>query len=108
MENKSTIKMRVNKDKESNCFSCGVNWKNTAEMYDLAIGYKKTRILPLCRNCVNELFVKSLKAERMYDSKIKSQQDLRRAENEALTKHGKVGSNPSKALNSVKIKKEED
>lgn len=104
----STIKMRINKDKESTCFACGREWKNTAEMYDLAIGFKKTRILPLCKTCVNELFIKTLRAERNYDSRVKSQSDLRRADNENLLNHGVLGNNPSTVLNGIKIKSKKE
>ena len=102
----AAMKMRVNKDKTSECFACGREWKNTSEMYDLAIGHKKLRILPLCRKCMNELFQKTLKAERIYDSRIKSQSDIKRADNERLLDNGKIGGNPSTVLNGSKIKTE--
>ena len=69
------IKMRVNREQESVCFNCGTKWKNTSEMYDLCIGYKKERILPLCRKCVDELFHKTLKASCKYNARVKSQED---------------------------------
>ena len=88
---KSHIKMRVNNNRETNCFFCGCSWKNTSEMYDIAIGHKKTKVLQICRPCVNELFVKTLKAERHYDSRVKSQLDLKRAANESIRLYGEVG-----------------
>ena len=72
------IKMRVNQDKESVCFNCGVEWKSTPEMYDLKIGYTKERTLPLCKKCIDTLFVKTLKAGVKYDQKIKSKEDQAR------------------------------
>lgn len=75
------IKMRINKNKESICFNCHCIWKNTPEMYDLSIGFDKQRILPLCQNCLNEIFKKSLKASCNYNARIKSKEDMQRIMN---------------------------
>lgn len=73
------IKMRVNQSKDSHCFNCNVEWKNTPIMYDLAIGYKhKQKILPMCKNCVDEIFTKTLKASTMWNAKVKTKEDQKR------------------------------
>ena len=75
------IKMRVNRDKESICFNCCTTWKNTPEMYDLAIGKENHIILPLCQKCIRELFTKTLKADVKYNAKLKSDEDSKRIMN---------------------------
>lgn len=70
--------MRVNQDRGSKCFNCGVEWKNTPEMYDLKIGYVKERTLPLCKNCIDTLFHKTLKASNIYNAKLKTKEDQAR------------------------------
>lgn len=77
------IKMRVNTNQESTCDECSCPWKNTAEMYDLMLcGTKFT----LCKECIETLFNKTLKASCLYNSRLKSQEDLRRAERASLRK----------------------
>lgn len=72
------IKMRVNNNKESVCEECKTLWKNTPEMYDMLIVDNK---VTLCKKCFEELFRKSLKISCMYNSRIKSNEDLRRVIN---------------------------
>lgn len=77
------IKMRVNKTQTSVCEECGALYKNTAEMYDLAICDAK---FTLCKLCIEALFDKTLKASCMYNNKLKSQEDLKRATRESVRK----------------------
>lgn len=86
-----SIKMRVNKDKESKCFVCKTIWQNTQEMYDLRFESKldETRTLTLCKTCVDELFNKTLKANCLYNGRVKSKEDMeriRRAESKLMLK----------------------
>ena len=86
-----SIKMRVNKERESECFVCKTNWANTHEMYDLRFESKldETRTLTLCKSCVDELFNKTLRASCLYNSRIKSKEDMeriRRAESKFMPK----------------------
>lgn len=86
-----SIKMRVNKEKESECFVCKTTWLNTHEMYDLRFESKldETRTLTLCKSCVDELFNKTLRASCLYNSRIKSKEDMeriRRAESKFMPK----------------------
>ena len=75
-----SIKMRVNKEKESECFVCKTNWTNAKEMYDLRFesNLDETRTLTLCKSCVDELFNKTLRASCLYNSRIKSKEDMER------------------------------
>ena len=70
------IKMRVNTSKSSICNECGTKYKDTLEMYDLVLcGQQFT----LCKDCVEVLFHKTLKADCMYNAKLKSQEELKKA-----------------------------
>lgn len=73
------IKMRVNNNKESKCSICNIEYKNTAEMYDLKFN-KNT--FTLCRKCNEVLFQKTLRASVLYNGKIKSKEDMKRIRNE--------------------------
>lgn len=77
------IKMRVNNDKESSCEECKVLYKNTPEMYDMVLAGQK---FTLCKECIETLLNKTLKASCMYNGKVKSQEDLRRAERARVRK----------------------
>ena len=56
------IKMRVNNNKNSECTECDCPYNYTVEMYDLVIsGVQFT----LCKNCIDTLFTKTLKADCM-------------------------------------------
>ena len=86
-----SIKMRVNKEKESECFVCKTIWQNTHEMYDLRFESKldETRTLTLCKTCVDELFSKTLRASCLYNGRVKSKEDMdriRRAESKLMPK----------------------
>lgn len=71
------IKMRVNNDKECVCEECSCPYKNTAEMYDIMVCNVQ---FTLCKNCIEKLFQKTLKASCMYNGKVKRPEDLKRAE----------------------------
>lgn len=95
-----SIKMRVNKEKESECFVCKTTWQNTHEMYDLRFESKldETRTLTLCKSCVDELFNKTLRASCLYNSRIKSKEDMeriRRAESKFMPKGQRWTTNDS-------------
>lgn len=78
----ASLKMRVNNDKESVCSNCGREWKDVREMYDLRIGFKKERTLPLCLKCIETLEGKFLKASCMYNAKLKTKIDQGRIRRE--------------------------
>lgn len=104
------IKMRVNNNRESICSNCGREWKNTREMYDLRIGFKKERTLPLCAKCIDTMSVKFLKASCMYNSKIKSKVDMKRIQNEKdldMEESGEKFVSVNKALKGMGVKDED-
>ena len=69
------VKMRVNNNKDSECSLCNEQWKNVPEMYDMMLGDHRFTI---CMKCVQEIFTKFLKADCMYNSKLKSSEDMAR------------------------------
>lgn len=87
------VKMRVNQKQSSKCQGCGNRWKNVKEMYDLQICDTK---FTLCSNCTDKIFHKLLRAECMYNSRLKSQEDMERVRNN------------NKMLNPVKAETRED
>ena len=70
------IKMRVNQNKNSQCGECSCSWKDTEEMYDTVIC---GNMFTLCKDCMEVLFQKALRASCMYNGKVKSQEDIKRA-----------------------------
>lgn len=69
------IRMRVNNQTESVCEDCKTPYASTPEMYDLMIADVK---FTLCKECVDALFQKTLKASCMYNSRLKSTEDMKR------------------------------
>lgn len=74
------IRMRVNTNTRSRCEECGTVWNHTGEMYDLLVFGE---IHQICRLCSEMLFQKTLRAGCAYNGKVKSKEDLKRAEKEA-------------------------
>ena len=70
--------MKVNKHKESICENCGEKWKNVPEMYDIMIF---NEVHTICKICNQELFTKILKADCLYDARLKSSEDITRKRN---------------------------
>ena len=79
--------MRVNQKESSKCQECGHIWKNVKEMYDLQICNNK---FTLCSDCTDKIFHKLLKAECMYNARVKSQVDMARVRNNNDLKNPKV------------------
>lgn len=69
------IKMRVNNHKDSECDFCNEKWKNVPEMYDMML---LDDIYTICKRCTQELFMKILKADCLYNGKLKSAEDIAR------------------------------
>lgn len=75
------VKMRIEKEKDLVCNTCGIKWENTPEMY--TIGFKDeingiTRCVTLCKDCCDELFRKTLRASCGYNERVKTKEDLER------------------------------
>ena len=70
--------MRVNENKESVCEECECKWNETKEMYDVQI-FGQKRIV--CKECLEDIMLKILRMDVKYSAKLKSQNDLKRAEN---------------------------
>lgn len=82
--------MRVNQKEFSKCQECGIRWKNTKEMYDIQICNEK---FTLCFDCIDTIFHKALKANCMYNQKIKSQDDMVRIRNYNIIKNPNISNN---------------
>ena len=67
--------MRVNQNSKSICELCGNKYMNTEEMYDLKLNDQLTVI---CKDCVEVLFNKLLKATCLYNNRVKTKEDLER------------------------------
>lgn len=70
---KVKVKMRVNKNEEAICSSCGDDKQRVLDMFDLCIGETEFCI---CDRCVRVLFQKALRASCMVDNRMKSKHDL--------------------------------
>lgn len=86
------IRMRVNNVKDSECNECGCLYKNVAEMYDLILCDVQ---FTLCKECIEMLFNKTLKASCMYNAKVKRPEDLKRAERARMRKDRSHDANKS-------------
>lgn len=67
------IKMRLNKNEECICSSCGNAREQVLDMFDVRIG-KLT--FTICDECNEVLFAKSLKATCLVNERVKTQADL--------------------------------
>lgn len=72
------IKMRINKNKASVCDFCSETWENVPEMYDMML---VKNMYTICKKCTQELFMKILHADSLYNGKVKSTEDLAREKN---------------------------
>jgi hypothetical protein len=81
------IRMKVEKSKKSKCCECNTNWKDTREMYTILLGGSK---ITLCSSCLNDLFTKCLRMQTIYNSRLKSNEDLKRTRNEEYRLHGEI------------------
>lgn len=69
------IKMRVNENTLSICEECKTKYHNVEVMYDLFIVDTK---FTLCHDCCDKVFRKILKAQCLWNGKIKDKQDMER------------------------------
>lgn len=69
------IRMRINKDSESVCKTCGDDRDNVVEMFDIALTDKHR--ITICDRCMNELLDKSLHMVCGVNHKVKSPKDMR-------------------------------
>lgn len=72
------INMRVSKDRDCPCNSCGKNAEESVEMFDVRIQIPKqsSLIICLCDRCISEMFDKTLKARCIVDSMVKSSKQM--------------------------------
>lgn len=78
------MKMRVNNHKDSVCDFCNEKWKDVPEMYDMML---MGNIYTICKACTQEMFMKILKADCLYNGKLKSAEDIAR-KNRFEERHG--------------------
>lgn len=69
--------MKINIKSDSRCNNCNRPYNFTKEMYDIMFIDSKYTI---CKECCELLFSKLLKADCMYNQKLKSSDDLSRVE----------------------------
>ena len=70
--------MRVSKDRDATCNSCGKDGNESVQMFDMRIQVpgQSALILHICDKCVSEMFDKTLKARCMVDSMVKSPKQM--------------------------------
>ena len=68
------IKMRVSKNGDAICCSCGESKKKSLDMFDIKIG---NDIFCLCDVCVEELFKKCLHASCYTNGRAKQPKEIR-------------------------------
>lgn len=74
-----SIKMRISKEKDARCTSCGVTRETSLELFDVLVETPQKNGLKfvLCDECVDSLQHKTLKACCMVSAKLKSSSDMR-------------------------------
>lgn len=83
------IKMRVNKNKHTECSCCNTKWSDTSEMIDVMIN--ESQMFSLCKKCQGTMFQKLLKVSCMYDGRLKSKEDQARTHRERQIEEEKSG-----------------
>lgn len=83
------VKMKTNKNEKSNCSCCNANWRDTPDMIDIMIN--KNMIFSLCHNCYEIMSQKLLKVSCMYNSRIKTKEDITRIQREKHIIEEKLG-----------------
>lgn len=78
------IKMRVSKNDDSTCCSCGEKRKAVLDMFDVMVG---NTMLTICDKCMNELLSKSLRAISYTNGRVKQPKEIRII-NERIRKRG--------------------
>lgn len=69
------IKMRVSKNDDAACASCGATIKQSLDMFDVKVG---SEIITLCDDCMNALMVKSLNATCYTNGRIKQPDEIKK------------------------------
>lgn len=69
------IRMRINKDSDAVCKTCGCDQNNVVEMFDVRFTEKAQ--ITICDLCMNELLDKSLHMVCNVNHKVKSPKDMR-------------------------------
>ena len=69
------IKMRVAKDKDAECCSCGNDRANSLEMYEMMIG---KNLIVVCDRCMDEILRKCCRASVQYSERPKDNKEINR------------------------------
>lgn len=69
------IKMRVNKDDDCTCKSCGQTKKLSVDMFDVMVG---DAVFQLCDICMNAMFDKALSAISYTNGRVKQPSEIRK------------------------------
>ena len=84
------IKMRENNKKHALCRCCENGIKSSIVMYD--VYFEKNGhgdVVTLCDKCFDELFVKSIKMQSKYNSRTKTQEEMKKIYNVKRLRSGK-------------------
>jgi hypothetical protein len=93
--------MKVENNKKCTCMECGTKWKDTREMFTILLCGKK---LTICHKCLEELETKSLHMNVQYNSRLKSQTDIKRQQNENVLLNGEIPFRPNREGENKNVK----
>lgn len=69
------VRMRVSKDDNAVCASCGATIKQSLDIFDIKIG---SEIVTLCDDCMNVLMTKALNATCYTNGRIKQPNEIKK------------------------------
>lgn len=69
------IKMRVSKDADAVCVSCGATIDQSVDIFDIKIG---SEIVTLCDDCMNVLMTKALNATCYTNGRVKQPSEIKK------------------------------
>lgn len=72
---KMAVKMRVNKNDDCTCTSCGHTKKLSVDMFDVMIG---DNVFHVCDICMNEMFDRALSAVSYTNGRVKQPSEIRK------------------------------
>lgn len=77
------IKMRVSKDAEAQCDSCGATKEEALDLFDVKVG---STLVVVCDECMEALFNKALSAKCHTNGRVKSPREIKTANARARKK----------------------
>lgn len=106
------IKMGHEKDKHVCCLSCNNTIAKSKEMYKIGIGTGNSNLLciNLCDACANNLMLKIIRAQSLFNGKVKSHDEIKKINAIDKARNGlkTSGMSINKALSGIEVKDEDE